>query len=182
MNNPNADTPWDREPERFGMLIAGLVGRGLAGDLPPDEDSVETFAARLNDSLAPNPAALIEGYMVLASYLIENLAASIGQGATIDKMREFPGLVMGGTAPSREDEASPSRDDVLRDVRLSVLGSVRILLQDGSDEDLARMQNYNSAMMLPEAINFLCLALGELDDPAAVLDRFTHMTLQDSLN
>ena len=158
MNNPNADTPWDREPERFGMLIAGLVGRGLAGDLPPDEDSVETFAARLNDSLAPNPAA------------------------TIDKMREFTGLVMGGTAPSREDEASPSRDDVLRDVRLSVLGSVRILLQDGSDEDLARMQNYNSAMMLPEAINFLCLALGELDDPAAVLDRFTHMTLQDSLN
>lgn len=180
MNNPSANLPWEREPERFGILTAGMVTRGLAGDLPSGEESPDVFVARLHALYDANPAPLIDGYVVVVDYLLRLLAEQVGSAATVEATRRFTAHVLGGARDDDEPRAVP-RDDVLRDVRLSVLGTVRLLLENGTDEDIARLQNYGSTMMLPAALDFLCIALQESGDADGRLAHLTQMTLAGSV-
>jgi hypothetical protein len=157
-----------------------MIARNFAGDLS-GEETAEEFAVRMHAIFDGKEPALLDAYSVLVAELLGTIAQLSSREQAIEIARGLTAAVIEGDHDMSAVDKGRSRKDVQRDIRLAVLGTTRLLLEDAPDDDLALIQRFNAESMLPEAINFLCWALLDAGSPTETLDFYTQRVLHESL-
>lgn len=181
MNKNTSDDIMEREPARFALLVAGIIARRAAGDVPDPDESEAVFQARMHGLFDGKEPALLDAYFTLVNELMRRISDLSSPADAIDFARGLTAQVIQGDPTLSVTDAGRNRSETVRDIRLAVAGTARVLLDDGSDEDLAVLQRHSADAMLPEAFTLLCFALERTGEPAAVLDEYTRSVLVESL-
>lgn len=181
MNNDTAADLVGRDPARYALFIAALVARARVGDLPGNEDP-ELFVARAHSLFDGREAPLLDAYSVVVGSLLETIAELGGRPRAVKTASELVAQVAEGDTAMTVMEKAQSPAETLRDIRLAVLGTARLLLERGSDSDIAALQRFNAELMLPEAMTLLCSLLEATGEAAETLSALTQQVLTQSLS